>query len=1057
MSNKKVYWKGYEELEQSPAFLSQRDHEFPAEVPVEALLADQNNGNAATASRRDFLKFLGFGVGAATLAACQTPVQKAIPYLVKPETITPGVPNYYASAYYDGSDFASLLVKTREGRPIKVKGNKNCPLTHGGTNPRIQASVLSLYDNKRLKTALMNGTPTSWQEIDMAVMSGLDAIAKENKKTVLLSNTVLSPSTRMAIEKLKGTYGNIEHIEYDAVSYRAIREAHKISHGSAIIPSYRFNKAHAIVSFAADFMNGWLLSTAYEHDYAVLRNPENGTMSRHFQFESVLSLAGSNADYRTMIRPSEIGKYLVALYNKVASSMGAGLLPVAEVSQIDDVNRAAEYLLANKGKSLVVCGLNDTDCQLVTNALNALLDSYGNTIDTTAPLNVYQGDDAAVLNLSERIKKGEVKGLLLYGVNPAYTLPSGVEFNSLLGGLSLSLSFSSHIDETNTTFICPDHNYLESWNDFEPITGLYAIQQPAINPLFDTRHAQESFLVWAGLGKRSDRYNVLWPDFIRTQWKSINDGNWNQSVQLGLFDSGTRSTESSYQGASVLNALSDSAKNINAQNASGWELMLYQKSGIGLGQDARNPILQEFPDPISRVTWDNYVTMAPSDMDDFGFNKKMGQEEYQHLLEVNVNGASISLPVLAQPGQTPNTIGIALGYGRTMGRNDQVVGENAFPLIQVLDKDSALVTYALDVNVQPAEGRYQLAGVQTHHTMMGREIIKETSLDEYNADTRSGNPVKTMHTNAKSIADEHGHASINKIDYWREFKMINHRWGMSIDLNACTGCGACVVSCHVENNVPVVGKDEVRRSRDMHWLRIDRYYTSDADPTTRYEPGNKQHRAKEIPSANPRVAFMPVMCQHCNHAPCETVCPVLATTHSTEGLNQMTYNRCVGTRYCANNCPYKVRRFNWFEYTDNPKFDFYMNDDLGKMVLNPDVTVRARGVMEKCSLCVQRIQAGKLAAKVESRMVKDGEIETACQEACPTNAIVFGDFNDSEGKMAERATNARGYYLLEEVGVKPNIVYQTKVRNLDEKYGHSVASAAHNDHHDSDADLNTHH
>jgi molybdopterin-containing oxidoreductase family iron-sulfur binding subunit len=475
---------------------------------------------------------------------------------------------------------------------------------------------------------------------------------------------------------------------------------------------------------------------------------------------------------------------------------------------------------------------------------------------------------------------------------------------------------------------------------------------------------------------------------------------------------------------------------------------------MGWGNHANNPILQELPDPISRVTWDNYITMAPSDMDELGLNKMMGQEQKANVISLSIGNQKMNLPVLAQPGQAPGTVGVALGYGRLFGRAEQsTLGVNAFPFMNTQNGTLSPINYG--AKIEKTDLSYALAGTQTHHTMMGRDIIKETSLTEFKANAKSGNAPKMQHTNVAELipAGEH-EAPISKVDYWREFKMINHRWGMSIDLNSCTGCGACVVSCHVENNVPVVGKDEVRRSRDMHWLRIDRYYTSDADPSTRYERGNKNHRAKEIPSANPRVAFQPVMCQHCNHAPCETVCPVLATTHSTEGLNQMTYNRCVGTRYCANNCPYKVRRFNWFSYHDNQKFDYFMNDDLGKMVLNPDVTVRARGVMEKCSLCVQRIQAGKLSAKSEGRMVADGEIQTACAEACPTNAIVFGDFNDEKGKLTALAEHGRSYYLLEEVGVKPNIVYQTKVRNVEEAYGHTVSAhhgAEHSGDHASDA------
>jgi molybdopterin-containing oxidoreductase family iron-sulfur binding subunit len=1061
MSNNKIYWKGYEELENTPGFQQSRDQEFPESLSVDQLIGDDQLAASAT-NRRDFLKFLGFGVGAATLAACQTPIKKAIPYVIKPETITPGVANFYASTYYDGHDFSSVLVKTREGRPIKVKGNKHCPLTKGATNARIQGSVIMLYDNKRLKGPLAAGQPTTWTEADKNIQQSLEQIKAANGRIVILTQTLISPSTLAAIASFKEVYPTAEVVQYDSVSFKSIRAAHQATHGKAIIPTYHFDKAESIVSFGADFLNGWLMSGAYETGYAASRNPDRATMSRHFQFETNLSLAGSNADYRTMVNHADLKKSLVALHQYIAQKTGNAGGAKTEGAFMTDVERAADHLLAHKGKGLVVCGINDASCQILVNQINSWLGNYGSTLSTDMALEMFKGDEAAVEQLVKDMGAGKVSALLMYGVNPAYTLPNSASFNEALGKVSLTVSFASRPEETQAAYILPDHHYLESWGDHMPVTGHYTLQQPTINPLFDTRQAQESFLVWSGNATRGDRYNTTWRDYIRQRWANtvlagagLNfTSAWQDALHNGMY-AGTVASISEGVLESTENVVMDSA-NVAAQVLAGavstnWDVVLYQKVGIGLGDQAANPMLQEFPDPISRVSWDNYIAMAPSDMDELGFNKLMGQEQYAHMATVKVNEVTLTLPVLAQPGQAPKTISIALGYGRPVGRNqDDVVGANAFPLITLQNGFAQIVLSGAEVAGAP--GKYQLAGIQTHHTMMGRDIIKETSLTEYQSNPRSGNPAKTMHTNMKDLIPEGGHeAPIDKIDYWQEFKMVNHRWGMSIDLNACTGCGACVVSCHVENNVPVVGKDEIRKSRDMHWLRIDRYYTSDADPSTRYERGNDNHRAKEIPSANPKVAFQPVMCQHCNHAPCETVCPVLATTHSTEGLNQMTYNRCVGTRYCANNCPYKVRRFNWFKYSDNEKFDYYMNDDLGKMVLNPDVTVRARGVMEKCSMCVQRIQAGKLKAKTESRMVLDGEIETACQEACPTNAIVFGDFNDAKGQIPQLAAQGRAYYLLEEVGVKPNIVYQTKVRNVAEAYGHADgghhgAHAAHDDH-----------
>lgn len=1078
MSNNKVYWKGFEELESDPEFLKNKEKEFVQDLPMDEFLADEKTATSNT-NRRDFLKFLGFSVTAATLAACETPIKKAIPYVIKPETITPGVANYFASAYYDGSDYYGILVKTREGRPIKIDGNKLCHVTQGATNARTQASVLSLYDNKRAKTPMKGEAPTTWEIADTEINQKLTDIATKGGKIVILSNTVISPSTNAVIKDFTTKFTNVQHIQYDAVSYSSIREANLASFGKAVIPGYHFDKALAVVSFGADFLNGWLMSGVYEKQYVANRKPEAGVMSRHFQFETVMSLAGANADYRTMVKPSEIGTGLIALYNYIATKSGKPTVSGSKVDFEKEITAAGDYLLANKGKALVVCGLNDVNAQLITNSINDMLGAYGNTIMLDHSVNLYQGNDKAVMGLVKELTDKTVKAVILLGTNPAYTLPNGEEFNKALANAELSVSFGDRLEETKVQYLCPDHHYLESWNDYSPCTGHYVIQQPTIHPLFDTRSAQESLLVWAGFAKRSDKTGSAYRDYIKSVWKTATfpgsgyltfDEFWNTTLHDGCFKAGgnvvvteevivdqhattdTTATEPIVVTTTMVsgNIGDAAAKLVEMQKSSkSWEVVLYEKVGMGTGTQFTNPILQELPDPITRCVWDNYITMSPEDMDkpDFKFNKMMGEMQWASFATVSVNKTTMDLPVVAVPGQKPGTIGIALGYGKVFGKNlavfgnnnDNTIGKNAYPLMGV--SGNYFINVALNANVTKTakQPKYKLASTQTHHTMMGRDIIKETSLKEYKINPRSGNPKKSMHTNVKDIAP-HGHADMDKIDYWKDFKMINHRWGLSIDLNSCTGCGACVVACHVENNVPVVGKREVHVSRDMHWLRIDRYYTSDADDTFRYESGIyniDQAKKMETPSNNPKVAFQPIMCQHCNHAPCETVCPVLATTHSSEGLNQMTYNRCVGTRYCANNCPYKVRRFNWFKYNENEKFDFYMNDDLGKMVLNPDVTVRARGVMEKCSMCVQRIQSGKLEAKKQSRMVNDGEIQTACSDACPTNAIIFGDYNDDKSKIHEMETvNQRSYKLLEEIGIKPNVIYQTKVRNVEEEYKH---------------------
>lgn len=1050
MSNQKVYWKGLEELHETPDFVQSRDNEFVEPLPMEEFLGKEELGQTKT-GRRDFLKFLGFSVTAAAIAACEAPVNKALPYVIKPENLTPGVPNYYASTFFDDDDFANILVKTREGRPILIEGAN--PVTASercGVSAKVSASVLGLYDTKRLKDAQKGGQPVAWTTADKEIGAKLASIAASGKKVAILSSTIISPSTKKAIGEFITKFPNTEHIVHDVVSYSALPKANGAVFGKAVIPTYRFDKALAIVSFGADFLGTWLDHNSYEGQYGKNRNPK-GEMSRLFSFEATMSLTGANADYRTAIKHSEIAHALIALYNKLSGQN----LQAAKTPADEAIAKAAEYLKSKKGKALVVCGLNDVNAQIITAEINKLLGAEGTTIDFSVPLFIKQGDEARAEQLFKDIASGTVQGLILYNANPVYNHPNGENLKTAISKLPLSVSFASSLDETAAVaqYVLPDHHYLESWNDFNPYAGHYALSQPTIHPLFNTRQAQESFLVWAGLGVRSDKNSTVYREYMKKMWnenlygKQIKytsfDDFWNYSVHDGAFITITV-PEAAVPPAVAPANLNDAAAKLNAsfKPGQGVEVVLYQKVGIGTGNQANNPWLQEFPDPISRITWDNYITMSPAEMKAQGYSTYIGQEDPADLATLTVNGKTIKLPVVASPGQAPGTVGIAIGYGRKFGKGDEIIGQNAYPLASIVG--GQLQYHAFGASIAKANETYPMASTQTHHTMMGRDIVKETSLGQYKENPGSGNHKHTFHTNLTKLRngkETHGHLSADEADFWKKFDRPNHNWGMTIDLNACTGCGACVIACHAENNVPVVGKDEIRRVRDMHWIRIDRYYTSDTSARTIKEAKGLSdnlaaYHAAEVPSETPQVVFQPIMCQHCSQAPCETVCPVLATTHSNEGLNQMTYNRCIGTRYCANNCPYKVRRFNWFKYHDNAKFDFYMNDDLGKMVLNPDVTVRSRGVMEKCSMCVQRIQAGKLDAKKAGRRPKDGEVTTSCQTACSVNAISFGDYNDETSVVFNMRADERSYALLEEVGTEPNVYYQVKVRNVDEKYDH---------------------
>lgn len=1079
MGTNRKYWKGLEELNETPEFVASTKNEFPQELSVDQFLAEDKLKESST-GRRDFLKFLGFSVAAATLAACEAPVIKAVPYAVKPEDVTPGIANWYASSYYDGEAYSSILVKTREGRPIMIKGNRDHGFTRGATNPRIVASVLSLYDGQRLENPQFNGEATTWTNADSAIIAGVEKAIAAGKKVVLLSNTNISPSTGVIIDQFKEKFGGstaqaipvegeegaenlsavpsnnkVEYIQYDAVSYSGIRKANEESFGKSVIPDYDFSKAKTVVSVGADFFNSWVMPVQFMADFLLTRNPDNEWMSRHFQFESNMSMTGSNADVRSMIKPSEQGKVLALLYKKITGSSVAGISTEGLADDVvANIEQAAKELKATKGESIVVAGSNRKSIQVIVNAINSALNNYNGTINLNQPINLHQSEDDKMAQLVKDMNANKIGALISWDTNPVYTYGNPEAFKSGLTKVGLTVSMAKYADETASLFqyICPDSHALESWNDFNPKEGHYALAQPTIRPLHNTRPVAESLMIWAGMANHVGKDSKNYYDFIRSIWEQYGY-NENNNGHSSFHSYWSEAVHNSCSEADVIKPtaipfagdLGAAGKEEAKIKGGTWEITYYQKSGLGTGIHANNPWLQELPDPVSKVTWDNYVTMAPSDMDSAGYNTKLGQVQEQNVVAVQVGDSSIELPVYAQPGQAPGTIGIAYGYGR--GENGEAIGKSAYQQEGIYGEASKNVigasvykliknneTEAFEAAISDTGKKYTLACTQTHATVMARNsIMKETTFNNY----KNGDPSGYNHRHVLHTGWNHEEKLTEEFDLWEKHPVENvgHRWAMTIDLNSCVGCGSCVVACGAENNVPVVGRDEVRRGREMHWLRIDRYYASDSEATvgTRNPEDFAEggFGALKKPADNPKVAYMPMMCQQCNHAPCETVCPVAATTHSNEGLNQMAYNRCIGTRYCANNCPYKVRRFNWFNYPSYRKFTEVnpAQDDLGRMVLNPDVVVRTRGVMEKCSFCVQKIQSGKLVAKKEDRPVVDGDVVTACSEACPAGAITFGDWNDTESAVRKSSEEKRAYQALEEIGVKPNIWYKVKVRN----------------------------
>ena len=1095
MSSNKKYWKSVEELNENSSIVETlKQNEFVEAIPTDEFLGDKATLESSSTTRRDFLKYVGFSTAAASLAACEGPVIKSIPYVNQPTEIIPGVANYYATTIADGYDFASVLVKTREGRPIKIENNTDAA-TNGVANARVNASVLGLYDNLRVKTPMKvegeTATAISWDTFMSETTSKLNGL--NGKAIVVLTGSMPSPSTTKLIADFKSKYGNVSHIAYDAVSVSATLDAYEAKYGTRGMANYDFSKAKTIVSVGADFLGDWQ-GGGFDSGYSKTRIPSKGKMSRHIQFESNMSLAGANADKRVPLTPSEQKLVLVKLYSEITGNSASG----AQLSEGLDlaVKAAAKEIKLAGSNGVVVTGIQDVNAQTVVLEINAYLRSKA--FDPKTAIKTRQGSNKAVMQLVADMKAGKVGAIIMNGVNPMYSLPNASDFEEGLAKTELSVAFSMKQDETSTNcqYIAATPHNLESWGDYELKSGHYSMMQPTIRPLFDTKQFQDVLMGWTG---KSGSYR----DFLKSYWTSniLGGSSFNKAVQDGVFVSGSSSNngassstvetsttelkdkkdrtfvggiihdvavgvgikdedkdeyETTTTSTTVNNVVADRASVLGGGNAAralansakseGMELTLYTKIGMGDGQQANNPWLQEFPDPITRTTWDNYLTVSQADADRLelkNWNVANGGLNGSYV-NVTVNGATVeNVPVIIQPGQAKGSVGLSFGFGRTSNalKEEMKTGVNAYPLYQNFNSTQ-------NVSIEPVSGEHEFACVQLHNTLMGRgDIIKETNLEIFNSKD------KHVWNKVPEVSLNHIETPVTSpdVDLWDEFdRSIGHHFNLSIDLNACTGCGACVIACHAENNVPVVGKTEMRRSRDMHWLRIDRYYSHnesfDGDNKEKdsadglglgnYIFGDREGDGSlstlgrmESPADNPQVAFQPVMCQHCNHAPCETVCPVAATAHGRQGQNHMAYNRCVGTRYCANNCPYKVRRFNWFLYNKNDEFDYYMNDDLGRMVLNPDVTVRSRGVMEKCSMCIQKTQKTILDAKRDGRLVKDGEFQTACSAACGNGAMVFGDINDKESKIAELKEDDRMYHLLESVGTKPNVIYQTKVRN----------------------------
>lgn len=989
-------------------------------------------------ARRDFLTLMGASMALASFACVRKPVTKVIPYVVKPEEVIPGVAVHYASKCGECSTGCGVLVKTREGRPIKMEGNPDDPVSGGKLCSKGQASVLNLYDPERLRgpvrvdRASGTETPASWDELD----AWLSQKWSQAGRVAVLSSPVTGPTTRRAVQEFLKAFRSSTWVEYEPLHHEELSEAQAASYGDAIVPDYRFEDADVVVSFGADFLATWISPVEHARDWAKARrlkgqSAAGAKMSRHVQFESMLSVTGASADERFAVKPGDELRVALAIAHhllitkkvtgyaqngaatgvlrahtpeKVAQQIGNGLTA-------EKIIEIADLLWASRGKSLVVAGGSQTrtedglQLQVAVNFLNSILENEGATVDGTSRVRAAHSSYKDLKRLIAEMKSGTIDVLVLYRTNPAYALPKDLGWEEALAKVPTVVAVADRVDETaaKADVVLPDHHPLENWGDGESKAGLFTLQQPTVAPLFDTRAFQDSLLVWARraglrvsglLAQTKDRASDTWHEYLKNSWKEQQykrasggldfETFWVKTLQKGVLDAGAgRKHARSFKVASLglLTSYIGASKGI--------VLAAYEKVSMGDGRAANNAWLQELPDPITTVTWDNYVNVAPSLAEELKL--RTGD-----VVKVKSDARVVELPVNVQPGVHPSVVAVAFGYGRERaGKVGNGVGKSIAGF--GYEKGARLVLSGRTVELEKTGVRYQLAATQGHHRTEGRPIVNDITLAEYRK-----KPNEANHTDP--------HLRLDPIpQIWENHEYKGYKWGLNIDLAACTGCGACITACQAENNIPVVGRDRIRMGREMHWIRLDRYYSG--------------------PAENPDVLFEPMMCQHCDNAPCETVCPVLATVHSDEGLNQMVYNRCVGTRYCQNNCPYKVRRFNFFDHWKDYKES--MN-----LAWNPDVTVRSRGVMEKCTFCIQRIHEAKEKVRGTGQKVADGAVKTACQQTCPTDAIVFGNVNDAKSEVATLVRDPRNFRVLEVLNTKPAVTYLTKVRNKAEGKPH---------------------
>ncbi len=1002
-SNQTTYWKSLNELAQNEEYKNYAEREFPENATE---LTDQ-------VSRRSFLRVMGASIALAGFASCRKPVQKILPYSRQPENMILGEPLFYATSMPFQDSVTGLLITNNEGRPSKVEGNPDHPASGGRTNIYHQASMLEMYDPDRSRSPRQNGEKVSKEDFYAFVQ---EHFSDTSRRVLFIDEATSSPTYHRIKGDLVNSFPNARWVTYEAFSENNAIEGAQIAFGQRLRTVNHYDNADVVVALDDDFMNPQSGKNSVENALKVTARRKvdstEDSMSRIYSIENAFTNTGSYADHRLRLKTSQIAPFTFALAAKLSETV-SGLNAFSgvsnEFSNHDWIVKLADELIASQGQSIITAGAEHSpETHAAVAAMNLALGNSGNTVTYHAlPYRENRNEDEAFLNAITELKAGAYDTVVLVGGNIAYNAPADLDLARALGNVETSIHLSSHYDETSK--VCNWHvnsaHYLEAWGDGLSYSGQRSIIQPQILPLFNGLSAIE-FINTLLTGEESSGHEL-----VQETWRTVitSDFNrrWEEILHDGLDENSGFNTENVNLSGNFASSIESA---LTAQGIDGIEIAIKPDVRLFDGRFANNGWLQELPEPMTKITWDNVALMSAATAEKIGINPRRSfRNNDVPKVRISAGGTTIEIGAWVEPGHADDSITLTVGYGReNVGRVADGVGVDTYPLRTT---ENMLVQAA---SVEPTGTTYEVACVQDHHTLEGRDMIRTATLDEYkeNPDFATFKSFHGFEVPGMKEAEARGTAHQGPVSLFTEQYGPDHQpqWGMTIDLNSCFGCGVCTIACQAENNIPVIGKREVGRRRAMHWIRTDRYYEGDID--------------------NPTAYHQPVPCMHCELAPCEQVCPVAATTHSEDGINQMTYNQCIGTRYCANNCPFKVRRFNFFNYT---KEYLTTGDDpeIIQMAMNPQVTIRFRGVIEKCTYCVQRVNRGKIKAKLAtgSRKPEDGAVKTACQQACPANAISFGDLTDENSEVSIKKRNDRNYVMLEELNVRPRTSYLARLTN----------------------------